>query len=84
MGDVETALSGYFQTVLRNETNKVWFNLQCDLEDLGGISHFEIELCVNALPQFKNIPILNMATIQTQMHRDRICTSRLRLMGGSE
>ena len=79
--DVEPTFRGNLGTVLRNEADEIRTGAHRDLDDLGGITHLEIESGTDLLTQFLDIPIDDVATILSQVGSDRVRASGLSLEG---
>ena len=65
--NIEPALRRHFLAFLWNEANIVRTNPDRDVDNLGRVSHFEIQLRHDAGAQSFHIAVLNMAAISAEM-----------------
>src|SRR5205085_6391410 len=79
---IETALCRDLLALLWNETNLVRTDSDRDVDDLGRIPHFEIQLRHDASAQSLHIAVLNMAAIGTEMGSYAMGTGALTNRGG--
>ena len=68
--DIQPAFCGDFLPLLRNQTNDVRTDRQCDVDDLRGIGHFEIQAGPDGFPQRDHVSIDDVPTILPQVRRD--------------
>ena len=72
---IQAAFSRYFFTFFRHEADFLWLDAQGDIDDLGCITHLEIQFRHDVLAKAFQIPVLNVAAIAAQMSDDALCTS---------
>ena len=68
--NMEPAFGRHLLAIFGNQTNIVRLHPKGDLDNVVGESHFEVELGGDPFAEFKNIAILDVATILPQMRRD--------------
>ena len=72
--EIEPALRRHFLAFFRNETDFIRHNAQREVDDLGGVSHLEIEFRHERFAQSFDIAILNVSPIRAQMRGDPVRT----------
>ena len=74
---IETSLGRDFFAFFRDETSFIGHDAQGNIDNLGRVAHFEIQLRDNVFTQSLNVAVLNVAAIRPQMRNDPFCTSAL-------
>jgi hypothetical protein len=68
--DIKTAFGRNFLSLLRDETDFIRHNAKGNIDNLGGVAHFEIQFGHDVLAQSRKISILYVAPISAQMGYD--------------
>jgi len=71
---VEASFSGDFCTVFGDEANFCRLEAEGEVEHGGSGSHFEVELFAAFLAESKNVVVLDMSTIFSEVDGDGVCT----------
>ena len=75
--EIESALGRDFLALFRNETDFIRHDTQREVDDLGGVSHLEIEFRHERFAQTFDVAILNVTPVRTQMRGDPVRTGAL-------
>jgi hypothetical protein len=66
--DIEPTFSRYFLPIFRNEANVIRQDPNCRVDNFGRISHLQIQFGNQAGPQPKDILVLNVPPIGSEMN----------------
>ena len=69
---IESTFGGYFVAVFGNETSVVWFDLECDRHDFGGVAHFKIKLGLERFFQPEDVAVLDVAAVLAKVGGDAV------------
>jgi len=73
-GGVEASFGGDFSTVFGDEADFGGLEAEGEVEHGGGGGHFEVELFAAFLAESKNVVVLDMSTIFSEVDGDGVCT----------
>ena len=71
---VEASFGGYFGTVFGDEANFSGLEAEGEVEHGGGGGHFEVELLAAFLAEAKDVVVLDMSAILSEVNGDRVRT----------
>ena len=71
-GHIQAAFGRDFLALLGHQGDHVGFDPQRDRLHLGGRRHLEVEAAADHLTQHLHIPVLDVAPVLTQVHRDAV------------